>query len=223
MLFKRTKAFHIEKTWLFFVPQRLRPTPTRISLWEPPHFESFFQIWRRFWFFSKCQKNGANTGSVYLRKCGGLKKINFYVFDYFWQKYWSQGHQNLPRLSHQWYLQILFNNFSRNSKKIFSVLFIDPIFSALVREGWDAVVVERWTAKLRTRVWDSLPTIFFLVFLLFRICGRRNFLSKNSAFVELFLPKKLRFFSNIYYINCRYDRRFTEDLRPPHCWQTNSN
>ena len=30
------------------------------------------------------------------------------VFDYFCQNYWSQGHQNLPRVSHQGYLQMLF-------------------------------------------------------------------------------------------------------------------
>ena len=39
----------------------------------------------------------------------------------------------------------------------------------------------------------------------------------------LFWPKNLRLFSKKYYINSRYDRRNTEDLRPPHFWQTNSN
>ncbi len=52
------------------------------------------------------------------------------------------------------------------------------------------------------------------------------FYSKSSAFAEgggFFCQKKLRIFLKLYYINCRYDRRFTEDLRPPHFWQTNSN
>ena len=56
--------------------------------------------------------------------------------------------------------------------------------------------------------------LFFLFFLkIFRIYGRRIF----------FWPKKLRIFLKNHYINCRYDRRFTEDLRTPHFWQTNSN
>ena len=46
-----------------------------------------------------------------------------------------------------------------------------------------------------------------------RICGRRT----------LFLPKKLRILCKIYYINNRYDRRFTDHLRPPPFWQTSSN
>ena len=46
-----------------------------------------------------------------------------------------------------------------------------------------------------------------------RICGRRTFFSQ----------KKLRIFLKLYYINCRYDRRFTDHLRPPHFWQTSSN
>ncbi len=52
------------------------------------------------------------------------------------------------------------------------------------------------------------------------------FLPKNSAFAEggsFFCQKKLRILLIIYYINCRYDRRFTEGLRPPHFWQTDSN
>ncbi len=47
----------------------------------------------------------------------------------------------------------------------------------------------------------------------FRICGRRSF----------FGQKKLRILCKFYYINHRYHRRFTEDLRTPHFWQTNSN
>ncbi len=36
-------------------------TQREICLWEPPYFESFFQIWRRFSFFWNCQKTGAIT------------------------------------------------------------------------------------------------------------------------------------------------------------------
>ena len=60
----------------------------------------------------------------------------------------------------------------------------------------------------------------------------------SPAFAELFLPKKaphLRktedfvarkssaFFLKNHSINYRYDRRYAEDLRPPHFRQTNSN
>ena len=41
---------------------------------------------------------------------------------------------------------------------------------------------------------------------------------------EGFLGQKyLRIFVQKCYINCRYDRRYAEDFRPPHYWQTNSN
>ncbi len=49
--------------------------------------------------------------------------------------------------------------------------------------------------------------------------------SKSSAFAEggnYFEQKKLRIFWKKHYINYRYDRRFAENLRPSHFWQTNS-
>ncbi len=41
------------------------------------------RVFSNFTEVKKCRKKGTNTGSVYLRECGGLKKINFYVFYYF--------------------------------------------------------------------------------------------------------------------------------------------
>ncbi len=69
----------------------------------------------------------------------------------------------------------------------------------------------------KIKIPGSSPTreIFFSVFFF-----------SSSAFAEggaFFCQKKLRIFSKMYYINCRYDRRFTEDLRPPLVWQMNSN
>ncbi len=76
----------------------------------------------------------------------------------------------------------------------------------------------------QTEISGSNPTaaFFFFVFFLLRICG----VYTNSANAEggrFFWAEILRFFSKKCYINYRYDRRFAEDLRPPHFWQTNSN
>ena len=57
------------------------------------------------------------------------------VFDYFCQNYWSQGHQNLPRVSHQGYLQMLFYKKISNSKKIIYGFLIYAVLSPLSREG----------------------------------------------------------------------------------------
>ncbi len=69
----------------------------------------------------------------------------------------------------------------------------------------------------------SAPNFFY--FFLLRICGVSAFTedSANAEGKRFFWAKILRFFSKNYYINCRYDRRFPEDLRPPHYWQMNSN
>ncbi len=58
------------------------------------------------------------------RKCGKKLTPHFEhfdggVFDYFCQKYWSQGHQNLLRLSHQYSLQIFFMFSPVTQKKFF--------------------------------------------------------------------------------------------------------
>ena len=71
---------------IFFLPQReFRP-------WEPPHFESLFQISRSF-------QNVVNAEDTQLRFSSAImeeaKKIVVSIFDYFWQKYWSQGDQKL--------------------------------------------------------------------------------------------------------------------------------
>ncbi len=61
--------------------------------------------------------------------------------------------------------------------------------------------------------------LFYFYFFIFRICG-------SSAFAEdggFFGQKYLRILLKKYYINYRYDRRYAEDLRPPHFWQTNSD
>ncbi len=76
---------------------------------------------------------------------------------------------------------------------------------------------------MRSRVRAAvLPTLFFLLFFLFRICGRQKtpHLRKADLF---FCQKMLRIFLKLYYINCRYDRRFTDHLHPPHFRQTSLN
>ncbi len=77
---------------------------------------------------------------------------------------------------------------------------------------------------MRTRVRALLPPNFFFVFFFNSPAFAEG--KKTSAFAEggaFFCPKKLRIFLIIYYINCRFGSCFTEDLRPPHFWQTSSN
>ncbi len=93
--------------------------PTRILSLGAPYFKSFFQISRRFYFFFKMSKKRSNyESSVFLRIYVGEKRP-FLVFGYFWQKYWSEVDQISPSFSHQYYLQILFNEFFSNSKNYF--------------------------------------------------------------------------------------------------------
>ncbi len=75
--------------------------------------------------------------------------------------------------------------------------------------------------ELKSRVRDPLlPTLFFLPpSSAFRNCGRPAIAEGG----EFFAQKYLRILLKIYYINYRYDRRYAEDLHPPHYWQTNSN
>ena len=199
--------------------------PTRIWPLGTSAFQEFFS---NFTEVSKCQKNGAFTSSVFLRNYGGQKKLLFFVFGYFWEQYWSQSDQILPRYSHQQCLQLLFNKLFSNSKKIF-LFFIDIRYWELFCHRRSVGVVGKAAAS-KFEIPGSIPSTanFFLFFSprnlphlrkaedFFRKCGRRSFLGG-------FFGKKLRILCQIYYINHIYDRRFTEDLRTPHFWQTNSN
>ncbi len=49
----------------------------------------------------------------------------------------------------------------------------------------------------------------------------QNLLHLRKA--KYFFWTNINFFCQKYFINYRYDIRFTDDLRPPHFWQTNSN
>ncbi len=55
---------------------------TSLSL-GAPYFKSFFQISRRFQFFSKCQKNGAITSAPSSSAITEEQKKCFFVFGYF--------------------------------------------------------------------------------------------------------------------------------------------
>ena len=142
-----------------------------------------------------------------------FKQFDGAVFDKFCQNYWSQDHQNLPSFSHQYYLQILFyKNFCISKKKFFVFLYtlLQP---SVYKEGKVEQWVRRRTANLRFRVRVRLTTVFFFSFFphISAFAGHRSF----------FCPKNLRIFLKTHYINYRYDRRFAEDLRPPHFRQMN--
>ncbi len=43
------------------------------------------------------------------------------------------------------------------------------------------------------------------------------------VFFQLFAKKAKHFILRNHFISCRYNRHFTDDLSPPHFWQTSSN
>ena len=191
-------------------------TQREFRLWEPPYSKSFFQIWRRIWFFWNCQKNGANTGvPFFLRNYGGPKKYRFSFLTVFDK---NTGHR-VTKICPEYLISNTYKSYFINFfvTRIFfkKINFIYAILSSLTKEEQDGVVGR--VVVCETAIPGSRPSAanFFCVLY-----------SKSSAFAEggsFFGQKKLRILLIIYYINCRYDRRFTEDLRPPHFWQMNSN
>ncbi len=69
---------------------------------------------------------------------------------------------------------------------------------------------------------DFLPAFRIKKLPFSRKIFRLIFFSVKKEYLRRSSLKNLRIFLTNCYINYRYDRRFTEDLRPPHCRQTNS-
>ena len=159
---------------------------------------------------SKKQSN--YKSSVFLRNYGGAKN-GFFCFWLFLTK--KTGHRVTKfhpvyriNITYKFYFMI----FSLIQKNKLSYIYIYASLRSLLREGWDGVVGRAVVSGFENPGSSPTAVNLFFSFKILRICGRLSFLPKNSAFAEdgsFFAKKKLRIFLNIYYINCRCDRRFT--------------
>ncbi len=155
-----------------------RLSQREFCLWESPHFKSFFQIWRRIWFFLKVSKTQSNYKLRFPPQLRRTKK-NFFCFWLFLTKILVTGRPNLPSFSHQYFRQLLFLTFPPYLPKL-CFLFYISFFDVIYQRRRDRVVVRAVDGKIKIPG-SSLAAdkFFFPVFSIFkkklRICGRRTF------------------------------------------------
>ena len=187
----------------------------------------FFKFDGGFHFFEIVKKTEQIQVPVFLRNYGGPKKYRFPFLTVFDK---NTGHR-VTKIGPEYLISDIY--------KSYFIIFLVTCKKNLLFFIYATFEIDdqRRVAWSSGRAVDSESAIpgsrpaadnFFSVFFCLPHLRSFFFLPKNSAFAEdggFFAKKNLRISLNIYYINCRYDRRFTyrKDLRPPHFWQTNSN
>ncbi len=170
----------------------------------------------------KLSKNLANTSSVFLRNCGGPKICGFFSFFVFDKITGHRVTNFLPSFSHQYCQQLLSHTFFSNLKKYFYLFFISSFDHFDLRRR-DRVVGRAVDGKIKIPSSSPAAEVFCSRFFHLSHLRKAKETTPHLHFISFFCQRKLRIFLKNHYINCRYDRRFTEDFRPPHFWQTSLN